>query len=168
MDLHALTVTAFTRGSAVPEVHSFAGFERNQLFVDQLIHFLECVKTRRRPIVDLKDGLQSLRMALAAKASMATSRTGGIGIDRLKVNRSLAMTEQKVNRVRELFDLSGRVAIVTGGAGLLGYHHGAILAAAGAHVVLLDLAVANPSEKRAQLTRNHGVECLWIGCRYHE
>ncbi len=72
MDLHALTVTVFTRGSAIPEVHSFAGFERNQLFIDQLIHFLECVKTRRRPIVDLKDGLQSLRMALAAKASIAT------------------------------------------------------------------------------------------------
>jgi len=36
-----------------------------------------------------------------------------------------------------------RVAIVTGGAGLLGYYHGAILAAAGANVVLLDLEVAN-------------------------
>jgi NAD(P)-dependent dehydrogenase (short-subunit alcohol dehydrogenase family) len=72
------------------------------------------------------------------------------------------MTEQKVNRVRELFDLSGRVAIVTGGAGLLGYHHGAILAAAGARVVLLDLAVANPSEKGAQLTGDHEVECCGL------
>lgn len=72
MDLHALTVTAFTRGSAAPDVHSFVGFERNQLFVDQLIHFLDCVRTRRPPIVDLNGGLQSLRMALAAKESMAT------------------------------------------------------------------------------------------------
>ena len=72
------------------------------------------------------------------------------------------MTELKVNRVHELFDLSGRVAIVTGGAGLLGYHHAAILAAAGAHVVLLDLAVTNPSVHAAQLTRNHGVECLGL------
>ena len=72
MDLHALTVTVFTRGNATPVVHSFAGFERNQLFVDQLTHFLECVKTRRRPVVDLKDGLQSLRMALAAKSSIAS------------------------------------------------------------------------------------------------
>jgi predicted dehydrogenase len=71
MDLPALTVTVFTRGSATPEVHSFAGFERNQLFLDQTNHFLECVKTRKRPVVDLKDGLQSLRMALAVKQSIA-------------------------------------------------------------------------------------------------
>jgi predicted dehydrogenase len=72
MDLHALTVTVFTRGNATPDVHSFSGFERNQLFIDQSIHFLECVRTRRRPVVDLTDGLQSLRMALAVKRSMAT------------------------------------------------------------------------------------------------
>jgi NAD(P)-dependent dehydrogenase (short-subunit alcohol dehydrogenase family) len=67
-----------------------------------------------------------------------------------------------MSRVQELFDLSGRVAIVTGGAGLLGYHHGAILAAAGAHVVLLDLAVADPAMRAAQLTAAHGVECLGL------
>jgi len=66
------------------------------------------------------------------------------------------------NRVSELFDLTGRVAIVTGGAGLLGYHHGAILAAAGAHVVLLDLAVANPALRAEQLQLAHGPECLGI------
>jgi len=72
MDLHALTVTVFLRGNTAPEVHSFAGFERNQLFIDQLSHFLDCVKTRKRPVVDLNDGLQSLRMALAVKKSMVT------------------------------------------------------------------------------------------------
>ena len=64
------------------------------------------------------------------------------------------------NRAQSLFDLTGRVAIVTGGAGLLGYYHGAILAAAGAHVVLLDLAAANPHLRAAQLTEEHGPECL--------
>ena len=64
------------------------------------------------------------------------------------------------NRAQSLFDLTDRVAIVTGGAGLLGYYHGAILAAAGAHVVLLDLAVANPQVRAAQLTEEHGPECL--------
>jgi NAD(P)-dependent dehydrogenase (short-subunit alcohol dehydrogenase family) len=66
------------------------------------------------------------------------------------------------NRVRDLFDLTGRVAIVTGGAGLLGYHHGAILAAAGAHVVLLDLAVANPALRAGQLQAAHGPQCLGL------
>jgi predicted dehydrogenase len=72
MDLHALTVTVFTRGNATPEVHGVSGFERNRLFLDQTNHFLECVKTRERPVVDLKVGLQSLRMALAVKKSIAT------------------------------------------------------------------------------------------------
>jgi predicted dehydrogenase len=72
MDLHALTVTVYTRGNSIPVVHDFAGFERNQLFLDQTSHFLECVKTRSRPVVDLKDGLQSLRMALAVKRSIAS------------------------------------------------------------------------------------------------
>jgi NAD(P)-dependent dehydrogenase (short-subunit alcohol dehydrogenase family) len=66
------------------------------------------------------------------------------------------------NRAQSLFDLTGRVAIVTGGAGLLGYHHGAILAAAGANVVLLDLAVANPGLRADQLTLAHGPECLGL------
>src|ERR1700712_244470 len=66
------------------------------------------------------------------------------------------------NRAQTLFDLTGRVAIVTGGAGLLGYHHGAILAAAGAHVVVLDLAHADPALRAEQLQLAHGPECLGL------
>jgi NAD(P)-dependent dehydrogenase (short-subunit alcohol dehydrogenase family) len=66
------------------------------------------------------------------------------------------------NRVTSLFDLTDRVAIVTGGAGLLGYQHGAILAAAGAHVVLLDLRSANPQLRAQQLTAAHGPDCLGL------
>jgi NAD(P)-dependent dehydrogenase (short-subunit alcohol dehydrogenase family) len=66
------------------------------------------------------------------------------------------------NRVTNLFDLTGRVAIVTGGAGLLGYQHGSILAAAGAHVILLDLGLANPKLRAAQLTAAHGPDCLGL------
>jgi NAD(P)-dependent dehydrogenase (short-subunit alcohol dehydrogenase family) len=74
------------------------------------------------------------------------------------------MTDAKAGRVTTLFDLSGRVAIVTGGAGLLGYYHGAILATAGAHVVLLDLEVAKPQTRAKQLTDEHGPECIGIAC----
>jgi predicted dehydrogenase len=70
MDLHALTVSVFTRGKTTPEIRNFSGFERNQLFIDQLKHFLDCAKSRTKPVVDLHDGLQSLRMALAAKKSI--------------------------------------------------------------------------------------------------
>ena len=72
------------------------------------------------------------------------------------------MSEATTNPIQQLFDLSGRVAIVTGGAGLLGYHHAAILAAAGAHVVLLDLAIANPAKRAEQLTNAYGVDCLGL------
>ena len=68
----------------------------------------------------------------------------------------------KQGRVEQLFDLTGRVAIITGGAGLLGYHHGAILAEAGASVVLLDLAAANPSLRADQLEAAHGPKCLGL------
>jgi NAD(P)-dependent dehydrogenase (short-subunit alcohol dehydrogenase family) len=78
-----------------------------------------------------------------------------------KVRKGLMMSEVK-NRVEELFDLSGHVAIITGGAGLLGYHHGAILAAAGAHVVLLDLEVAQPAMRAQQLSDAHRVECVGL------
>lgn len=68
----------------------------------------------------------------------------------------------KQRRVESLFDLSGRVAVITGGAGLLGYHHGAILAEAGAHVVVLDLAGALPELRAGQLQMAHGPECVGI------
>jgi len=71
MDLHALTVSLFTLGHAKPEVFRLENFDRNNLFLDQARHFLHCVETREKPVVDLADGIQSLRMALAVKQSIA-------------------------------------------------------------------------------------------------
>ena len=72
MDLHAQTVTTYARNVATPEVFRVENFDRNNLFLDQTRHFLDCVQTRSKPVVDLHDGIQSLRMALAAKESIAT------------------------------------------------------------------------------------------------
>jgi NAD(P)-dependent dehydrogenase (short-subunit alcohol dehydrogenase family) len=63
------------------------------------------------------------------------------------------MPKGEPDRVQQLFDLKGRVALVTGGAGLLGYHHGTILAAAGAHVVLLDLPATEPASRATRMSR---------------
>jgi predicted dehydrogenase len=71
LDFRALSVTVFSRDSE-PLVHSFAGFDRNLMFIDEVRHFLDCVRTRTRPIVDLREGAQSLRTALAVKQSIAS------------------------------------------------------------------------------------------------
>lgn len=67
-DFAALRVTA-------PGVDlDFSGFDRNQLFLDQTKHFLACLEGQEPPVVDLRAGIQSLRMALAAKESIATGQ----------------------------------------------------------------------------------------------
>ncbi len=68
------------------------------------------------------------------------------------------------DRVAALFNLEDRIAIVTGGAGLLGYYHGAILAAAGANVVLLDLGAANPDSRAAQIRKEYGGTAVGLQC----
>jgi len=71
MDLPSLTVTLHLLDKPEPEVFRVENFDRNNLFLDQARHFLSCVETRKKPIVDLADGIQSLRMALAVKQSIA-------------------------------------------------------------------------------------------------
>ena len=71
MDLPSLTVSLSTLGSSEPKVFRVENFDRNNLFLDQARHFLHCVEIREKPIVDLVDGIQSLRMALAVKQSIA-------------------------------------------------------------------------------------------------
>lgn len=72
MDLHTQTVATYARNLPAPELFRVEHFDRNNLFLDQTRHFLECIRTRSKPLVDLHDGIQSLRMALAAKQSIAT------------------------------------------------------------------------------------------------
>lgn len=56
------------------EIHSFDGFERNELFMSEIDHFFECVTKRQQPVVTVKDGLNSLRIALAIKKSIETGK----------------------------------------------------------------------------------------------
>ncbi|MGA8027887.1 MAG: SDR family oxidoreductase [Bryobacteraceae bacterium] len=53
----------------------------------------------------------------------------------------------------KLFNLSDRVALITGGAGLLGSRHAEIIAAAGGSPVLIDLPKADPCGKADELSR---------------
>lgn len=61
-------------------------------------------------------------------------------------------------------DLAGRVALVTGGAGVLGGAFAAGLVANGVHVVILDRDGDKAAERACQLTESTGVECLGLPC----
>ena len=59
---------------------------------------------------------------------------------------------------REQFDLTGRVAVITGGAGLLGPEHAIAVVQAGATVVITDINGAAADETAERLGREYGAE----------
>jgi predicted dehydrogenase len=63
---------SFSDNPPAPVVESVSppeGFERNQLFVAQTRHFIETARGEVEPICSLDDGIQALRLALAARQS---------------------------------------------------------------------------------------------------
>ena len=62
---------------------------------------------------------------------------------------------------RDLFDIRDRVAVITGGAGLLGQQHAEAIASAGGIPVLLDLPRANPkaAAERLRERSRHALGC---------
>jgi NAD(P)-dependent dehydrogenase (short-subunit alcohol dehydrogenase family) len=59
------------------------------------------------------------------------------------------------------FDLTGRVAVITGGAGLLGYKHSEAIADAGGIPVLVDLSGADPLGRSTSLAETYA--CAVMG-----
>jgi predicted dehydrogenase len=53
-------------------VYEFPEFERNDLFVSEIEHFFDCVAKRQPTDVPVEVGVQSLRIALAIKRSLAS------------------------------------------------------------------------------------------------
>ncbi len=54
---------------------SDSGFERNQMYMDEMRHFLDCLQSGEKPVTNLEDGIDSLKIALAAKCSAETGVT---------------------------------------------------------------------------------------------
>jgi NAD(P)-dependent dehydrogenase (short-subunit alcohol dehydrogenase family) len=66
--------------------------------------------------------------------------------------------------IKEIFDLTGRTAVVTGGAGLLGVKHAEAIALAGGTPVLVDIAGDAAKERARQISAEHGVVALGMAC----
>jgi NAD(P)-dependent dehydrogenase (short-subunit alcohol dehydrogenase family) len=64
--------------------------------------------------------------------------------------------------VQALFRLDGRVAVITGGGGLLGYQHAATVAGLGALPVLLDIDASGLSANAARLLAETGCQAMTL------
>ncbi|MDQ6622269.1 MAG: SDR family NAD(P)-dependent oxidoreductase, partial [Verrucomicrobiota bacterium] len=62
----------------------------------------------------------------------------------------------------KLFSLKGRVAVITGGAGLLGIQHDEIIAAAGGIPVLLDLDADKANEAARKIATEFSVDAWGV------
>ena len=51
------------------------GYERNQMFLDEVRHFVACVRGEEQPAIPLSEGIGVLRVALAVKTSMRSGRS---------------------------------------------------------------------------------------------
>lgn len=65
---------------------------------------------------------------------------------------------------RSIFSLAGKVALVTGGCGILGRHFCAALAAHGASVAVVDLPDSDPEALAAQMAGQFQVPAIGIAC----
>lgn len=70
IDFMSLSVVHYAEDGTIAEEIDYSGFDRNQLFMDEMNHFLSCMKDKTEPCVTIRQGAQSLRMALAAKESL--------------------------------------------------------------------------------------------------
>lgn len=69
---------------------------------------------------------------------------------------------QSAPNIKNHFELSGRVAVITGGAGLLGMQHAQAIASAGGFPVLVDLAPARPAERAVALATTWKVQVMGV------
>src|SRR5437870_13749533 len=66
--------------------------------------------------------------------------------------------------IKEMFDLTGRTAVITGGAGLLGVKHAEAIAMAGGIPILVDIVGDAAKERARQIGARHGVTALGLPC----
>ena len=74
VDIPALKLDVYDGQGNHVIAESYEDFQRNQMFLDELNCFLDAMQGKQAPVVGLRDGLQSLRVALAARESLAAGK----------------------------------------------------------------------------------------------
>ena len=67
-----------------------------------------------------------------------------------------------MSSIKDTFGLSGRVAIITGGAGMLGVQHAEAIAEAGGCPVLADIDETSAIREAGKIADKYGADCLGI------
>ena len=70
----------------------------------------------------------------------------------------------KTKSVKQSFDLTGKVAVITGGAGLLGEKHAEAIAEFGGIPILLDIDEKSGTKKASRISDEYQVDCEFMLC----
>ena len=70
IDLLRPTVKVYDASGELAQSNEFPDFQRSQMYIEEARRFLACIENHEPPALTLRDGAQSLRMALAAKESL--------------------------------------------------------------------------------------------------
>ena len=79
-----------------------------------------------------------------------------------KTHPSSSIDPSRSTSVKDAFDLTGRVAIITGGAGFFGQKHAEAIAEMGGSPVILDVDIAAAEERARSITHSFGVKSLAV------
>ena len=74
IDFSSSTFELFDGQGERTDCHALAGVPRNELFLDELKHFLACIRGDETEVATLRDGARTLRLALAARDSIRSGR----------------------------------------------------------------------------------------------
>ncbi|MEK6880960.1 MAG: Gfo/Idh/MocA family oxidoreductase, partial [Nanoarchaeota archaeon] len=74
LNIQANTGKVYDNYGGITEFHPNSYFEINFTYQDELKYFFDCVKKKKRTIVDITEGKRILELALAAKKSVILSK----------------------------------------------------------------------------------------------
>lgn len=74
IDMNRASLKLIVEGQIKEDV-VFTKFQRNDMFIEELKDFIKCVKDKSAPIIDLEQGIASLKMAVGAKLSFQKRET---------------------------------------------------------------------------------------------